>query len=74
MDSKVKDYKSLLLQQRGVGSIKVYRGLYRSQYGAEFGDFLRSIWRIAFPVLMRSANTLITKGAKAIKENDATPG
>ena len=43
MDSKVKDYKSLLLQQRGAGLIEVYRGSYRSQYGAGFGNVLRSI-------------------------------
>ena len=74
MDSKVEDYKSLLLQQRGAGSIEVYRGSYRSQYGAGFGDVLRSIWRIAFPVLLRGAKTLITTGAEALKESDATPG
>ena len=74
MDSKVEDYKSLLLQQRGAGSIDVYRGSYRSQYGAGFGNVLRSIWRVAFPVLLRGAKTLITTGAEALKESDATPG
>ena len=74
MDSQVDDYKSLLLQQRGAGSIEVYRGSYRSQYGAGFGDVLRSIWRVAFPVLLRGAKTLITTGAEALKDSDATPG
>ena len=73
MDSKVEDYKSLLLQQRGGGSIEVYRGSSRSQYGAGFGDVLRSIWCIAFPVLLRGAKTPISTGAKALKESDATP-
>ena len=63
MYSKVENYKSLLLQQRGAGSIEVYRGSYRSQYGAGFGDVLLSIWRIAFPVLLRGAKTLIITGA-----------
>ena len=74
MDSKVEDNKSLLLQLRGAGSIEVYRGSYRSLYGAGFGDVLRSIWRIAFPVLLRGAKTLITTGAEALKDSNATPG
>ena len=74
MDSDVEEYKSLLLQQRGAGSIEVYRGSHRSQYGAGFGDVLRLIWRVAFHVLMRGAKTLITTGAEALKESDTTPG
>ena len=74
MDSKVEDYKSLLLKQRGAGSIEVYRGSYRSQYGAGFGDVLRSIWRLAFPVLLRGSKTFITTGAETLKGSNATPG
>ena len=74
MDSNVEDYESLLLQQRDAGSIEVYRGSYRSQYGAGYGDVLRSIWRIAFPVLSSGAKTLITNGAEALKESDSMPG
>lgn len=43
MDSQLEQYKSLLVNQRGGGSINVFRGSYRSKYGSGFGDFLRSV-------------------------------
>ena len=65
--------------QRGNGfDILVFRGVSRYQYGQGVGDVLRGILqffpkvaRFLKPVVIKSAQTLLKSGSKAIKE-DAT--
>lgn len=75
MDPTLEQYKQLLIRQcrGGSGDIELYWGSNRYQYGAGFGDVLRSIWRVAFPVLIRGAKTLFTSGVESLDKGVTNP-
>jgi len=68
MDPRVQVYMNALGQRGGGGSIPVFRGAYRYQYGQGFGDVLRGIWRSFFPVVVRGAQSFFNAGATTLKK------
>jgi hypothetical protein len=56
-------YYKLLSGQRG-GDFPVFKGSRFIQYGNGFGDVLRGIWRMVFPVVARGASTFLQDFAK----------
>ena len=67
-DPRVAFYKENL-GQRGGGAYPVFQGTARYQYGSGFGDILRGIWRVFFPIVAKGASSVLSAGADAISNN-----
>ena len=73
-DPRVAMFQSALTQCGRGQPIQVFRGTSRYQYGAGFGDVLRSIWRFVFPVAKHGLATLMKVGGEAYMQNGNAMG
>lgn len=68
MDQKTDNYLHYYSAQYGAGSLDVFRGARRGQFGDGLGDILRGIFRTMLPVAAHGATSFLGELAKEHSE------